>query len=209
MLPLPPLLPTPGTTTIIDSIASATDSTAAAITAAIVAASAVSASVARRRHRQCSPPLLSPPPPDLPEQPPPPPQPPIHHVARRRTLHTAPTPTHLWAPPTDQISPAARTDYPTPRFHAYCPHCADSNYLALVQERASGMVCNVQVRALWSCGSDAPRLGLRACRLAIEWPLAPPPEPLSVAKPGIADCTSSAIRSRRAQLYARCACRCD
>ena len=96
---------------------------------------------------------------------------------RRRTLHTAPTPTHLWAPPTDQISPAARTDYPTPRFHAYCPHCADSNYLALVQERASGMVCNVQVRALWSCGSDAPRLGLRACRLAIEWPLAPPAPP--------------------------------
>ena len=45
--------------------------------------------------------------------------------------------------------------------------------------------------------------------IAIEWPLAPPPEPLSVAKPGIADCTSSAIRSRRAQLYARCACRCD
>jgi hypothetical protein len=46
------------------------------------------------------------------------------------------------------------------------------------------VVCNVQVRDLRSCGSDAPRLGLRACRLAIEWPLArnarapplPPPE---------------------------------
>ena len=102
---------------------------------------------------------------------------------RRRTLPTAPTPTHLWAPPTDQISPAARTACPTPRFHAYCPHCADSNYLALVQERASGMVCNVQVRALWSCGSDAPRLGLRACRLAIEWPLAPPAPPRAPLSP--------------------------
>ena len=55
---------------------------------------------------------------------------------------------------------------------------ADPNYVALVQERASDVVCNVQVRDLRSCGSDAPRLGLRACRLAIEWPLAASPKPL-------------------------------
>jgi hypothetical protein len=40
------------------------------------------------------------------------------------------------------------------------------------------VVCNVQVSDLRPCGSDAPRLGLRACRLAIEWPLAATPEPL-------------------------------
>ena len=93
----------------------------------------------------------------------------------RCTLHPTPTPTRHRAPHTDQMSPTARTARPTPRFHAYF---ADSIYVALVQERAFGMVCNVQVRALWPCGSDAPRLDLRACRLAIEWPLAATPEPL-------------------------------
>jgi len=124
----------------------------------------------------------------------------------RCTLYAAPTPTHCWAPPTDQISPTDRTARPDPTFSR---HRADSNYAALVQERASGVVCNVQVRDLRPCGSDAPRLGLRACRLAIEWPLArnarapplPPPES-QVAR-------RHAIRSRRAQLNMCRAVRCD
>ncbi len=35
---------------------------------------------------------------------------------RRCTLYAAPTPTHLWAPPTDQISPTDRTARPDPTF---------------------------------------------------------------------------------------------
>ena len=93
----------------------------------------------------------------------------------RCTLYAAPTPTHLRAPlPTRSRLPTALPAL-TPHFHAYR---ADSNYVALVQERASGVVCNVQVRDLRSCSSDAPRLGLRACHLAIEWPLAATPKPL-------------------------------
>jgi hypothetical protein len=51
------------------------------------------------------------------------------------------------------------------------------------------VVCNVQVRDLRPCGSDAPRLGLRACRLAIEWPLARAQRPSPST--GIAGCTSA------------------
>ena len=104
---------------------------------------------------------------------------------RRCTLYAAPTPTHLRAPlPTRSRLPTALPAL-TPHFHAYRP---DSNYVALVQERASGVVCNVLVRDLQSWGSDAPRLGLRACRLAIEWPQRPSP---SVASTGIAGSTSA------------------
>ncbi|KOO28705.1 hypothetical protein Ctob_005328, partial [Chrysochromulina tobinii] len=35
---------------------------------------------------------------------------------RRCTLYAAPTPTHLWAPPTDQISPTDRTARPDPTY---------------------------------------------------------------------------------------------
>ena len=157
----------------IDSIASAADSTAAAaITAAIAAASAVSALVAHAAIAMLSAATLTT----------------TSRSAgsaaaaaaatispRRCTLYAAPTPTHLRAPlPTRSRLPTALPAL-TPHFHAYRP---DSNYVALVQERASGVVCNVLVRDLQSWGSDAPRLGLRACRLAIEWPLAASPKPL-------------------------------
>ena len=158
----------------IDSIASAADSTAAAaITAAIPAASAVSALVAHAAIAMLSAATLTT----------------TSRSAgsaaaaaaaatispRRCTLYAAPTPTHLRAPlPTRSRLPTALPAL-TPHFHAYRP---DSNYVALVQERASGVVCNVQVRDLQSCSSDAPRLGLRACHLAIEWPLAATPKPL-------------------------------
>ena len=167
----------------IDSIASAADSTAAAaITAAIAAASAVSALVAHAAIAMLSAATLTT----------------TSRSAgsaaaaaaatispRRCTLYAAPTPTHLRAPlPTRSRLPTALPAL-TPHFHAYR---ADSNYVALVQERASGVVCNVQVRDLRSCSSDAPRLGLRACRLAIEWPQRPSP---SVASTGIAGSTSA------------------
>jgi hypothetical protein len=124
-------------------------------------------------------PLPSPPPPDPPERPPPPQQPPFHHVGAPSTQpRLQRTFGHLLL--TRSRLPTALPAL-TPHFHAYR---ADPNYVALVQERASDVVCNVQVRDLRPCGSDAPRLGLRACRLAIEWPLArnarapplPPPE---------------------------------
>ena len=124
----------------------------------------------------------------------------------RCTLHPNPTPTRHRAPHTDQMSPTARTARPTPRFHAYF---ADSIYVALVQERAFGMVCNVQVRALWPCGSDAPRLDLRACRLAIEWPLAATLDSLTLPPRESQVARQHAIRSRRAQLNMCRAVRCD
>ena len=169
---------------IIDSIASAADSTAAAaITAAIAAASAVSALVAHAAIAMISAATLTTTSRSAGSAAAAPQQPPFHHVGApsmqprlQRTFgHLLPTRSRL---PT--ALPAL-----TPLFHAYR---ADSNYVALVQERASGVVCNVQVRDLRSCSSDAPRLGLRACRLAIEWPQRPSP---SVASTGIAGSTSA------------------
>lgn len=98
----------------IDSIASAADSTAAAaITAAIAAASAVSALVAHAAIAMLSAATLTT----------------TSRSAgsaaaaaaatispRRCTLYAAPTPTHLRAPPTDQISPTDRTARPDPTF---------------------------------------------------------------------------------------------
>ena len=43
-------------------------------------------------------------------------------------------------------------------------------------ERAGGMVQGMRVRALWPCGSDAPRIAGVRPRLGIERPLAAPPE---------------------------------
>ena len=118
---------------------------------------------------------LATPPPDPPEQPPP--QQPSnsrrrnssHHLTTRRcsTLHPTPTPTRHRAPPTDQMSPTARQCRPhcppppavTPRFHAYL---AESIYIALVQERASGMVCNVQMVVRLRCAVAWPAC-LPAC----------------------------------------------
>ena len=50
--------------------------------------------------------------------------------------------------------------------------------VALLRERAAGVLRDVQARALWSRGSDAPRpAGVRR-RLAIERPLTVPPKGL-------------------------------
>jgi len=59
--------------------------------------------------------------------------------------------------------------------------------VALLRERAAGVLRDVQARALWSRGSDAPRpAGVRR-RLAIERPLTVPPKGLSsVRRPRIA-----------------------
>ena len=108
---------------------------------------------------------------------------------RRRTLHTAPTPTHLWAPPTDQISPAARTDYPTPRFHAYRPALRRLELLSS-RPRASlwhGLqragACSMVLR--FRCAAARPAC-LPPCHRMAACPTAPSPSPLPYPESQIA-----------------------
>jgi hypothetical protein len=124
----------------------------------------------------------------------------------RCTLYAAPTPTHCWAPPTDQISPTDRTARPDPTF---------SRLPRRLQLRSSrsrtslwrGVQCagerSTAVRFRCAAARPAclpPCHRMAACRNARAPPL-PPPE-LQVAR-------RHAIRSRRAQLNMCRAVRCD